>query len=236
MLRRVLRWGFPAVLSGLVALGAFFPIQWAAGFVLPDNIKTLAPDLEIRGTIWRGSVSGLPVFGTASLKISPLSRSAEIESGQGRNYVAGIASPSAIKDLDFRMNLATVPFTDGRLQGLRGDFVAEISELKIENQSCQSATGTARTDVLQRNGGQIQWTGPELSGPIRCEDGVLIADLSGKDAQQTITALVKLSPDGTYRADVNVRTVREEADAVLPLFGFSRSGQNFVLTEQGKWR
>lgn len=236
MFARISSWVLPAVVSGIVALAAFFPIRWAAGFVLPDNIDTIAPDLEMRGTIWRGSVSGLPIFGTANVKIAPLSRSAEIESGQGRNYVSGNASPSGIKDLDFRMDLSTVPFTDGRLQGLRGEFVAQISELKIVDQSCQSATGTSRTDVLQRNGGQIQWTGPELSGPIRCENGVLIADLSGKDAQQTISALVKLSPDGTYRADVNVRTLRQEADAVLPLFGFSRSGQNFVLTEQGKWR
>ena len=134
------------------------------------------------------------------------------------------------------MDIATIPFTDGRLQGLRGDFSARLSELQVSEQSCQSASGTVRTDVLQRNGGQIQWTGPELTGPIRCESGALIADLSGRDAEQTITALVKIMPDGLYRADISVRTLRVEADAVLPLFGFSRSGQNFVLTEQGKWR
>jgi len=90
------------------------------------------------------------------------------------------------------MDIATIPFTDGRLQGLRGDFSARLSELQVSEQSCQSASGTVRTDVLQRNGGQIQWTGPELTGPIRCESGALIADLSGRDAEQTITALVKI--------------------------------------------
>jgi len=203
---------------------------------MPDDVKTFAPGLDMRGSMWRGSVTGLPVFGIANLKISPLSRSVEFESGQGGNYVSGVLSLSKVEDLDFRMDVSTVPFTDGRLQGLRGEFSALISELNIAEQSCQSAIGTARTDVLQRNGGKIQWTGPELSGPIRCEDGAVVAELSGKDAQQTINALVKLVPDGTYRADINVRTVRVEADAVLPLFGFSRSGQNFVLTEQGKWR
>ena len=232
----MLRWIFPALLSGFVALAAFFPMRWAAGFVLPDNVETLAPNLDMKGTIWRGTVSGLPLFGTANLNIAPLSRSVKFQSGQDRNYIAGHVSPSEATDVDFRMNFATVPFTDGRLQGLRGDFAAQISEMKISGDTCHSAIGTARTDVLQRNGGKIQWTGPELTGPIRCEDGALIADLSGKDAQQTITALIRLIPDGTYRADVNVRTVRVEADAVLPLFGFTRSGQSFVLTEQGKWR
>lgn len=232
----MLRWVFPALLSGVVALLAFFPMRWAGGWALPDNIKTLAPDLDMTGTIWRGTVSGLPLFGTANLNIAPLSRSVKFQSGQGRNYVAGQVSPSRATDVDFSMDFATVPFTDGRLQGLRGDFAAQISEMKISGETCESATGTARTDVLQRNGGKIQWTGPELVGPIRCEDGALIADLSGQDAQQTITALIRVIPDGTYRADVNVRTVRVEADVVLPLFGFSRSGQSFVLTEQGKWR
>jgi len=178
----------------------------------------------------------LPLFGTANLKVSPRARQLEIQSGQDRNYLAGTVSQSRAKDIVFHMDVATVPFTDGRLQGLRGDFTAEISEMQVAEQACQSAAGLARTDVLQRNGGKIQWTGPELAGPIRCEDGALIADLSGRDAQQTITAFIKLMPDGLYRADVSVRTIRAEADAVLPLFGFSRSGQNFVLTEQGKWR
>ena len=232
----MLRWVFPAVLSGVLALAAFFPMRWAAAWVLPDNIETIAPDLEMRGTIWQGSVSGLPLFGTANLKVSPLSRQLELQSGQDRNYLSGVVSTSTASDFTLHMDISTVPFSDGRLQGLRGDFTAQISEMELSDNSCQSATGTARTDVLQRNGGKIQWTGPELTGPIRCEDGALVADLSGRDAQQTITALIKLMPDGLYRADVSVRTIRVEADAVLPLFGFSRSGQNFVLTEQGKWR
>jgi len=232
----MLRWICPAILSGLVALVAFFPMRWAGGLALPDNIETLALDLKMRGTIWRGSISGLPLFGTANLKLSPRSRRLEILSGKNRNYLAGDISRSDAKDINLHLDIATVPFTDGRMQGLQGDFTAQISDMKFSDMSCQSATGTARTDVLQRNGGKIQWTGPELTGPVRCEDGALIADLSGRDAQQTVTALVKLMPDGLYRADVSVRTVRVEADAVLPLFGFSRAGQNFVLTEQGKWR
>ena len=219
-----------------MALVAFFPMRWAAGWALPDDVKTLAPELTFRGTIWQGTVSGLPLFGAANLKLSPRARQLEILSGEDRNYLSAIVSQSGARDVNFQMDIATIPFTDGRLQGLRGDFSARLSELQVSEQSCQSASGTVRTDVLQRNGGQIQWTGPELTGPIRCESGALIADLSGRDAEQTITALVKIMPDGLYRADISVRTLRVEADAVLPLFGFSRSGQNFVLTEQGKWR
>lgn len=232
----MLRWIFPALLSGLVAMVAFFPMSWAAGWVLPDSVKNVAPDLTVRGTIWQGSVSGLPIFGTANLSIAPLSRTVEIQAGQARNYAFGTLSPTEAKNLDLRLDLATIPFTDGRLQGLQGEFTAEVSEAQYEKQSCQSAVGTARTDVLKRNGGKIDWTGPELTGPIRCEDGALIVDLSGRDAQQSIAALIRLMPSGSYRAEITVRTNRVEADAILPLFGFSRSGQSFKLIEQGNWR
>jgi len=230
------RWILPALLSGLIALIAFLPLGWVAGLALPDTVKNVAPDLSFQGTIWRPSVTGLPIFGSANLDISPLSRRALIQSGEGRNYLSADVSPSEAKDVDFRIDLSTIPFTDGRLQGLRGMLNAQISDMQIENQSCKSAAGTVTTDVLQRNGGTINWVGPELTGPIRCENGALIADLKGRDAQQNIAALIRMSPDNTYRADISVRTNRAEADAVLPIFGFTRSGQNFVLVEQGRWR
>lgn len=230
------RWLLPALLCGLTALVACFPMRWAAALAMPDEVKIIAPELDIRGTIWQGSVSGLPIFGAANLDISPLARRVNFNSGEGRNYLSGQLSPSSANNIDLRLDLAEVPFRDGRLQGLRGDVSVEIVEARLEGQSCLSAKGMARTDVLQRNGGNIQWTGPELTGPIRCENGALVADLSGQDAQQSISATLRILPDGNYAADISVRTSRQEADAVLPLFGFSRSGQNFVLTEQGKWR
>ena len=230
------RWILPALLSGLIALIACLPLSWVAGVAVPDNIKTFAPDLGFSGTIWRGSVTGLPVFGTANVDIAPVSRRASLQSGEGQNYLSADVGVSDVKDLDLRIDLMSLPLTDGRLQGLRGMLNAQISDMQIENQSCQSAEGTVSTDVLQRNGGKIQWTGPELTGPIRCEDGALIADLRGRDSQQTIDALIRVSPDNAYRVDISVRTNRAEADAVLPLFGFSRAGQNFVLVEQGRWR
>lgn len=230
------RWILPALLSGLFALFAYLPLGWVGKFAVPNEVSQFAPDLDYHGTVWNGSVAGLPVFETANLDISPFSRKAVITSGTGRNYLAATLQTDVVKDVDLRVNLGTLPLTDQRMQGLRGDLTAQISEIKIDGQSCQSATGTIRTDVLQRNGGTVQWTGPELSGPVRCENGALIADLKGRDAQQNITALIRVSPDGTYRADITARTTRQEADAILPLFGFTRSGQNFVLTEHGRWR
>ena len=230
------RWILPALLSGIIALFSFFPLSWAAGFFVPEDAKIFAPDLAFKGTVWTGSVSGIPVFGDANFNTSVLSRRASIQSGEGRNYLSAEVTPNIATDIDLRVNFEDLPLNDGRLQGLQGELAAQISELKFDGQSCVSAAGTLRTDVLQRNGGAIQWTGPELNGPITCEEGSLLAALSGRDAEQNIEANIKFAPDGLYRADISVRTSRDEADVVLPLFGFTRSGGSFLLTEQGRWR
>lgn len=230
------RWILPALLSGLIALFTCLPLGWVAGLFVSDDVKAFAPDLAFHGTVWDGSVSGLPVFGTANVRTALLSRNASIQAGEGANYLSAELTPKSATDLDLRVNFANLPLNDGRLQGLQGELIAKVSELNFDGQSCVSAIGTLRTDVLQRNGGSIQWTGPELSGPVTCEDGALIAVMTGRDAEQTIEAKLRVAPDGVYHADISVKTSREEADAVLPLFGFTRSGGSFMLTEQGRWR
>ena len=230
------RWILPALLSGLIALFAFLPLSWVAGYFVSDEVKVVAPDLKFNGTVWNGTASGLPVFGTANLKTKLLSRRASVQAGKGGNYLAAEVTPNTATDVDLRVNLNDLPLNDGRLQGLSGELIAKISELNFEGQNCVSATGTLQTDVLQRNGGSIQWVGPGLSGPITCEDGALLAVMTGRDAEQTIDANIRFAPDGLYRADISVRTSRAEADAILPLFGFTRRGSSFLLTEQGRWR
>ncbi len=232
----MLRWIIPAIFAGILALLPALPLAWVAPHFVSSDVEALAPDMRFSGTIWNGRVTGLPYIQSANFNLSPLSRVADIEAGNGRNYIAGRMRASEATNVKLRADLASFPFTDGRLQGLQGDITATLDEVSYDKAGCLSATGRARTDVLQRNGGSIQWTGPELNGPLRCEDGALIADLSGEDAQQSVSALIRLVPDGSYRADITVRTSRAEADAVLPLFGFSRVGQDFKLTEQGRWR
>ncbi len=230
------RWILPAVVAGLAAGVAALPLDWIAPFAVPSDMQANAPDLEFHGTIWDGRVTGIPVFEASNFKVSPFARRVDVQAGDGQNFFTGRVTPSSVHDVQFWADLSTFPFTDGRLQGLKGDVSFTLSEVSYDKSGCASAIGDMRTDVLQRNGGAIQWTGPELTGPIRCEGGSIIADLSGRDTEQVISALIRLVPNGSYRADITVRTERGEADVVLPLFGFSRAGGDFKLTEQGRWR
>ena len=226
------RWIILALLAGLAASIAVLPLSWVVSPFVPDELS----DLKFHGTIWNGSATNIPVFETANVKLSPVSLSAHIASGNGVNYLAGHVSTDRAHDIDLVVDLSTLPLTDQRVRGLAGTVRMALLDIKYEGQSCLSADGSAMTDVLQRNQARLNWTGPELSGPISCEDGSLIANISGQDQQQTIKALMRFSPNGTYRVDLSAQTSRSEAGAILPLFGFTRSGTEYKLTEQGKWR
>lgn len=221
-----------AAVSALAAFTLSLPLSWAASLFVPKEL----PKLTYQGTIWNGTVSDIPVFGTANFKLHPLSLSADVETGEGKNYLAATASRTEARDVRVVIDLSTLPLTDQRLQNVFGTVTATLSKLGYTPEGCTSAEGNIHTDVLQRNGGTINWVGPELSGPVSCENGALLATVSGQDAEQSVEAMMRFSPDGTYRADITARTSRQEAGALLPLFGFTRVGQDFKLTEQGKWR
>jgi hypothetical protein len=218
--------------AALCAGVAHLPLGWVAPSFMPDGIGAL----DYRGTVWNGSISGLPIFDAATVKVHPLRRSVDLKAGDGASYASGLLRRTSAENLRLRLPLSALPLTDGRLQGLKGRVDVDIATADYTPTGCTAATGTVRTDILQRNGGTIDWTGPELSGPIRCEDGALLAELTGRDAAQQIDILLRLQPDGVYRAEVSARTTRVEADAVLPMFGFTRDGSVFRLTEQGRWR
>ena len=100
---------------------------------------------------------------------------------------------------------------------------------------CQSAKGEFSTDVLQKNAGLWQWSGPVLYGPISCENGDIVSVLSGKDARQSLDVRTVMKPDGRYQAEFNIQTRDAAASALLPLYGFEPSQKGFRLNEQGRW-
>ena len=216
-----------AIVAGVTAL----PLAWVAPIFAPDDLP-----LTYSGTIWSGEIGNIPVFDRAQITPKPPSFSADITAGNGTNFATGQVYNGGARDMTLQLNIASLPITDQRLSNLRGMIRANVSDIQYNAKGCISASGTVTTDVLQRNGGAVDWVGPALSGPISCEDGNLRASLSGRDADQEISADVTLMPDSIYRALIRANSQRPEADAILPLFGFTRDGRDFQLTEQGRWR
>ena len=149
--------------------------------------------------------------------------------------MSGQGARNRLSNLRFSGQLAQLPTRDGRLKDLAGQVNFTITEMEF-GETCQSSSGRAMTDFLGRNRARWQWAGPVLSGPISCEGGDLIVNLAGSEADQTIRADLHLSPDGSYSADISVRTRQPEAEVVLPLYGFEAVNSEFRLTERGQWR
>lgn len=227
-----------AILGGcaVVTLVSCFPLSWAAGMVLPENIE---PRLAFSGTIWKGNISGIPQIGPIHTRLSfaklisgqrPLSfqSSAPYLDFSGK---AGLTGQGSLK-VDGRIR--GMGSIDRRFSGLDGTYTLNLTDIVLDG-VCHSALGTFSTNVLQANQRAWQWQGPEMSGPVACEDGDILLSLSGKDTLQDIRARIRIAVGGAYKAEVDVTTGDSRADLVLPLFGFQKTGRDYRLLEAGRW-
>ena len=226
-----------SAMGAVIGLVMHPPLAWIAPHIMPDE---LGSNIRYYGTLWNGTVSDIDYLGAAKFKIEPKKwikggLPLSFQTSSSAMQISGKASKTKIEDLRFTGQLGGLPTNDGRLKELVGEVNIQISDLTFDK-GCQSATGQASTDFLSRNAARWQWRGPLLSGPITCDGGDLIANLSGSDDGQTIKADLRIVPDGTYRAYISVRTPQPEAGVVLPLYGFENRSGEFRLTEQGKWR
>lgn len=222
-----------AVMAGLASLIRHFPLSWA-GAALPADIGTLS-GTTLSGTIWDGQVDNVPLLGTVAVKggFGNLS----FLTAPGDVTLSGKVSPTGVETLILSMPVARLPMSDSRLSGLSGRISLRIAQAVIKDGACVSATGTASTDVLAANRARFDWTGPELSGPVDCDDGRLRVRLNGEAGTQTVLATIVTGLDGVYQSDITVSTSDPAAGNVLTLFGFNPAGnREYRLSEQGRWR
>jgi hypothetical protein len=226
------------IVGGAAALISQLPLSWVAPHFLSNE---MGQDVGYSGTVWDGQVNGLNFIGTADFKFSLRKLIGEglplrFVSRSPAMTISGMASPKALKDIRFSGTLAKLPTRDGRLKELAGNVTINLDELQIQEEKCASAQGKISTDFLALNQSRWQWKGPVIAGPISCEGGDLLVNLSGQENRQIIRADLRLSPNGSYSANVSVQTDQVEAGVVLPLYGFEKQGREYKLTEQGQWR
>lgn len=224
-------------LAGVLIGGlANLPLSWVApNFIPKENVG----ELQYGGTVWDGYVLGFPGFGPITFDAHPLKALTgkpfvNLETQSANFSAKGSAKPGLLSGVSVQGNMAHVGAIDPRFAGLVGGFQMTLKEAAFK-EKCESASGNVSTDVLTRNSQIMGWTGPALSGPISCEDGAFKMELTGNDAQQSIKAVVRIIPDGTFRADVDVLTNDIRAGAVLPLYGFQPKDGGYSLLESGRW-
>ncbi len=217
-----------AALAGLVAQ---LPLAWFA----PSQ---LAP----QGTLWRGQLTPMPAIGPFDLKLGAGNWLKGLPPLHIRQKMPGLdfsayAGPSKIAALYYQGQLSALPVTDARFGPMQGQIKIAIESMRYhQDQGCLEATGTVWTDVLMRNQALLQWQGPELSGPILCEQGHWVAVLRGQQSGDDIEARLTVRLDGSYQSEITARSADSRADMALTFLGFNRQGERYRLTEQGRWR
>jgi hypothetical protein len=220
-----------ALLGGAIGLAQQVPLSWFAG----ENLTLADPNARALGTVWDGHIAhieGLPPIATQleGRKIVLAADGAQLK-------MTGVAEPGRLSDIALNLPIRSLARFDPRLAGLNGEIDLRLDELLIEGNACTQASGSAMTDVLALNAATWQWAGPEMQGPIACEEGAVVITMEGADASGTVDVRIAISPSGPYRTDVNLYTPDPNAAAILPLFGFERgAGDTYRISESGAWQ
>lgn len=236
---------FFAIAAGMmVALMSALPLAWVA----PLFVKTPeAQTAQFSGTIWRG-IANIP-FGKSRAPISFKTNPLELAAGQPfldvsiRNAgidVEAIVGLKTAKDIQIRSNIAQLPLLDPRIRGLSGMIKADVSDARFVKSEygrvCRDIKGQMSTNFLQANEGTWFWRGPALTGPISCDDGDIIAKLTGQDKNAAVTAQFRLQPDGVYTSNIDITAPDARAVIVLEFYGFTQNGNQLTLSEMGRWK
>ncbi|MBC6402074.1 MAG: type II secretion system protein N [Hyphomonadaceae bacterium] len=223
------------VIGGLTGLLTQLPLSWVAGSAL-----RWGPTQPVAsGTVWKGQITNLPSLQTLRITTRPLSiltpQSLFIFDGQGVGVsLKGEAGLRHIRDVVYSAKLSSIPITDGRLRELAGDVRLTVRSATFGKQ-CKTLGGRVWTNLLASNTARLNWRGPELSGPVTCEDGTIRVTVSGRDDQTDVNATIDLLPEGNYQSDITVNSRDPAAALVLPLYGFDETSQGFRLAERGRW-
>ena len=219
-----------AVIGLLAGAAVSLPLSWVAG----ERLDALDPDAAALGTVWDGHVAH--IAGLPPIHTRVRGTDVAVEADGAGLTLDGTAGPSGITDMSLATPVRALSRFDPRLTGLAGDVSATDVTLRFEDGGCVEGSGTARTDALSRNAAAWSWRGPELSGPVTCEDGAVVVTMSGEEAGAGVQARVEIDPAGIYTTTVDIRTAQPEAAALLPLLGFQRQSTGCRLQENGRWQ
>lgn len=224
-----------ATLALLVLILALMPMR--------AGLSLLGPGVTARkaeGSVWSGvirdaAVGGLPV-GDVGAWLHPLpllwgeARMGTMRPGtNGRTLLGGtIVSGSgraAVEELD-----ATIPLGAKLAPLPLSALVAEKLSVRFAGSRCLHAEGRVRAEVAANLPGLDLANG--LVGTARCDGGALLLPLAGQSGLEKLD--LRLTGDGSWKADLSVSQPTPELAAGLALAGFTSTGGDWRLTARGK--
>ena len=235
-------WIVKVILVIVVALGVGLAIT-PARFAI-DQVRKSDPAVSYAsasGTVWNGQVRdvmyGIQPVGNVSFNTiwSALLQAAfashvELTGGSitGQGVVsAGLGETYHIPEFRVRGSTRDILNLQTEIRNLNGQFTVNVSDVRIEDDQCLSANGTVWTDILTRTETSWSWRGPELTGPISCENGQLhLALLGESETGERVTANLQLGLDASGSFFAEVFTQNMDTANALSLLGFVSEGEN----------
>lgn len=198
------------------------------------------------GTILDGRLSGITVqgksYGDAGLRLAPgalLSGRLKYavdwagDNGQGTGDVSFDSGRQvALEDFDIDLDLLKLEQAARWIQQSGGRIQLTGSIIRFSQTGCEEASGTARSDVLERNREILGAGWSDMTGQLRCDGNDLIIPLeSANGAGTKFTAHLRLAPSQPGRFEARVSgLIPRELEFALPIAGFRRDGREFTYS------
>lgn len=233
---------FVVVIGGAVA--AFFPMSVAADFLAKQERQFAYANAT--GSVWNGKLTqvrfGDQAIGDVAIKTDPLKLLAGKAAGR-----FGLKRPeySGEGTLAYDMKGGEVRLTDvtlsGQLRAVRGlperirtsggAFKVAIDDIVLDREACQFARGEVWTDALAKVDMEGMWAGPELRGPVTCEDGRLVVEATGRAITgEDVVARVDVGGRLDLSLEAEVAAASVAAQEALKHVGFRADGSVMRLT------
>ncbi len=203
---------------------------------------------RVEGTLWTGRLTGLaygaqPV-GEARLSLQPMALFSGVLRydvdwtglpGRGRARVSIGRGHVEAEQVVVDLVLANLPGLAREVRESGGTASLVASRVRFEDGSCVMAQGEARTSALQTVGARYGRALPELSGPIRCEGGMLVLPLEGEsDEGERIDLMVRVGLVEASSVKASVRGASEAVEMQLALMGFVFEDGAYIYRRQAR--
>lgn len=195
------------------------------------------------GTIWNGEVRGLRVssqpVGDLTLKAdwmslftgglaSELSVFGDGIAGRGKLKL-GLTGTVRISDLRVSGSTSDLVSIRPEIRELNGQFTFDAQDIRLGNGECRSASGTVWTDILTRMESQWRWAGPELAGPLTCQNGQFVLQLAGTNSVgESVSASLEFGLDAHGQFQAIIENGRQRTQNALSMLGFVERDGRFV--------
>lgn len=198
------------------------------------------------GTLLDGRLEGISAngkdYGNAALRLKPAALMGGAlqfaidwngPSGRGAGQMAMTSVKNVtLRDYDLDLDLMALEQAARWIQQSGGRVSLRGEVIRFKDNACLEASGTARSDVLERNRAVLGDGWSDMQGDLRCEAGDLVIPLEAVNATGTkFGAQLRLRPGlpGRFEARVSGLVTRD-LDYVLPLAGFRRDGNEYVYS------